>query len=661
MFSTLFLSACNADEDGRGGKANAKCQVVMSAYQGVDTRTMDSQMVFVEDDVLDVGGSVDTRTQVGEVADGEQGSLQPVRWSDDDKFLAWAAPVGVDGSASTNYADGFEAATFSLDHYNYTFTSADFVATIPSAMSQTNTYDYYAVYPLPAGHTGTTVTYNLPTVQSGDYDGAQDVMRATVRGQALVERDPGQLSTAVRPEPSLSFEHLMHVMRIYVPTARNLMWKGIKRLEITFPQNVVGGTLSFDAARPNVEPVWSGQTNKVMVEMDDDNLLSAGGRYVWVFIKPGEMSGEIKFRGYKLSGEPSQLISTTVSAHNFKSQHITPITLTIPEELKPVTVSFSCPDNDSFPNFLGEAANAMYVDSWPMGIVALNEEDNVITSTTGTFVAKFFYEAGELNTDLPGNTMTVGFTSAHADVRQNKVSFTMPTTMAPGMSYILNFALPYLFYEDFANATAVSSNDNNGDDTDGIHDIYSGISLDAYNLAGWTGASIGVQASTAARVCGRYDDVLWLARYRRAGRLDSKPLNIIAASTVAVTFNYSAGHNKSDNDVVPNAVCGYTTTSGVINGVNNNSNTNVWTISGATGISIPNYSGSYTSIGNVTSYSISECTNAHRLSWEVSTTGSAGNSNANTWLYIDNVKVSVGSTTKHTDKNYRTFFPSHQN
>ncbi len=378
LLSVFALWACNSNEESNSVRPSALCKVYVHASQGVDTRADEQAMLFVEDEAINVGESDGiTRTQMGEVGDGAENSTQPIRWSDNDKFLAWAAPVGTGGESSTNYADGFNAVTFSLDHYNSTFSSADFAATLSKPMAAQNTFDYYAVYPVPSSVSGTQVSFNLSATQSGDFNSAWDVMRASARGNALVGRTPNQMSTPVWPEPMLSFEHIMHVLRIYVPANRNLMLREISRLEITFPDNVVGGTVSFDAARPDVAPAWSGQTNKVTIQMDN-NPLNANGRYVWVFIKPGVMSGDVKFRAYNLLGEPSQMISTTLSNHNFQAQHITPFTLTIPKVLTPVTITFKCPDNTSYPNFLGEAPNAMYVKEWPAGIVAVGESDNVV-------------------------------------------------------------------------------------------------------------------------------------------------------------------------------------------------------------------------------------------------------------------------------------------
>lgn len=624
----------------------------MHASQGVETRADEHTILFIEDETINVGQTDGaTRSQVDEVGDGAENSTQPIRWSDDDKFLAWAAPVGTGGESSTNYADGFNAVTFSLDHYNSTFSSADFAATLSKPMAAQNQFDYYATYPVPSSVSGTQVSFNIPSLQSGDFDGACDIMRASVRGNALVERAPTQVSTPVWPEPMLSFEHIMHVLRIYVPANRNLMVNNISRLDITFPDNVVGGTVSFDAARPDVAPTWSGQTNKVTIQMDN-NPLNANGRYVWVFIKPSVMSGEVKFRAYNLQGEPSQMISTTLSNHNFQAQHITPFTLTIPKALAPVTITFTCPDNTSYPNFLGEAPNAMYVKEWPAGIVALGENDNVIKTLDGTFVAKFYYEAGELNTELPGKTMRVGFTSQSADVSHNEVTMTIPSTLSTGGNYTLNFALPYLFFEDFKDVGATSSNDEYETGSTGNKD---GVSINGLN--GWTGARVGSSANVSVRLAARYESVVGGATY--PSRIDSAPLSRLQAeSTVAVFYNYGMDARYGGiGGSVKTMYCytGYVTSNDVFGGGDGDGtfpDEYEMKEQGASYTSMP-----YSRIAVLNNIPAS----VTRITWRTKTEKPAGASNCTCWLYIDNVKVSIGTSTKHTNLNYRTFFPNHQN
>lgn len=631
----------------------------MHASQGVETRADEHTILFIEDEAINVGQTDGaTRSQVDEVGDGAENSIQPVRWSDDDKFLAWAAPVGTGGEASTNYADGFNAVTFSLDHYNSTFSSADFAATLSKPMAAQNQFDYYATYPVPSSVSGTQVSFNMPSVQSGDFDGACDIMRASVRGNALVGRTPNQMSTPVWPEPMLLFEHIMHVLRIYVPANRNLMLREISRLEITFPDNVVGGTVSFDVARPDVAPAWSGQTNKVIIQMDN-NPLNANGRYVWVFIKPGVMSGDVKFRAYNLQGEPSQMISTTLSNHNFQAQHITPFTLTIPKVLTPVTITFKCPDNTSYPNFLGETPNAMYVKEWPADIVAFGEEDNVIKALDGTFVAKFYYEAGELNTELPGKTMRVGFTSQSADVSHNEVTMTIPSTLSTEGNYTLNFALPYLFFEDFQNVISNSSQEDN----------YNGTWLTDANLAEWSGSRwVSNSANTGYITLNSYIGTTAGYTDSKWGRLDSPAMKSLLRENVQLSVSYNL-----DGERVKGIFGNYVIQSRCLFGMHNSSDAigGGWATSSDTPStghrpSNPiefntNTNGFSTSMQQY-NHTIENCSVTSRFTWFLDDHILSGAPSAKTiHMYIDNIKVSVGTSTKHTNLNYRTFFPNHQN
>lgn len=624
----------------------------MHASQGVETRADEHTILFIEDEAINVGQTDGaTRSQVDEVGDGAENSTQPVRWSDDDKFLAWAAPVGTEGEVSTNYADGFNAVTFSLDHYNSTFSSADFVATLSKPMAAQNTFDYYAVYPVPSSVSGTQVSFNIPSVQSGDFDGIGDIMRASARGNALVERAPTQMSTPVWPEPTMGFEHIMHVLRIYVPNGRNLMSKDISRLEITFPDNVVGGTVSFDAARPDVAPTWSGQTNKVTIQMDSSNPLVEGGRYVWVFIKPSVMSGEVKFRAYSDQGVPSQEISTTLSNHNFQAQHITPLTLTIPKSIT-VIFTFECPDNASYPNFLGEEPTVMYVKEWPAGIVAMDEEDNIVHSLDGKFELRFYYDPGNLNTELSGKTIKVGFASNSADVSHNEIAITLPASLSSGEKYALNFALPYLFFEDFKDVGATSSNDEYKTSSTGNKD---GVSINGLN--GWTGARVGSSANVSVRLAARYESVLGGATY--PSRIDSAPLSRLQAeSTVAVFYNYGMDARYGGiGGSVKTMYCytGYVTSNDIFGGGDGDGtfpDEYEMKEQGASYTSMP-----YSRIAVLNNIPAS----VTRITWRTKTEKPGGASNCTCWLYIDNVKVSIGTSTKHTNLNYRTFFPNHQN
>ena len=51
--------------------------------------------------------------------------------------------------------------------------------------------------------------------------------------------------------------------------------------------------------------------------------------------------------------------------------------------------------------------------------------------------------------------------------------------------------------------------------------------------------------------------------------------------------------------------------------------------------------GSYTSFAGTKSVTVENVDNGMRLAWIVSTDNTASNTNANYWLYIDDIKVSI--------------------
>ena len=53
--------------------------------------------------------------------------------------------------------------------------------------------------------------------------------------------------------------------------------------------------------------------------------------------------------------------------------------------------------------------------------------------------------------------------------------------------------------------------------------------------------------------------------------------------------------------------------------------------------------GSYSNISNNASYTIDQCTNAHRLAWDIYSTGTGFSTigNSNGYCYLDNIKVSI--------------------
>ena len=59
------------------------------------------------------------------------------------------------------------------------------------------------------------------------------------------------------------------------------------------------------------------------------------------------------------------------------------------------------------------------------------------------------------------------------------------------------------------------------------------------------------------------------------------------------------------------------------------------------GETLPKTGGSYTSFAGTKSVTVENVDNGMRLAWIISTDNTASNTNANYWLYIDDIKVSI--------------------
>ena len=527
------------------------------------------------------------------------GETQSVSWCDGDEISVWARQAG----SSSAYVLNNEV--FRLATFNATYSSADFKATVDEMPA--GRYDYAAFYPTPNVVDEGTVSYRVSAVQNGYMGDENDIMYASCEGNALQQRDSSQDTTDILSEqPELSFKHMLHLIRIRVPEGKNLFGSKAKKLVVTFPQNVVG-TVTIDVHNPETQ-LWSELTNQVTVDMDSSDQLDANGRYVWIYIRPTTLSGEISFRVYDESGIPSKLITTSINK-TLLAQHITPIALTLPQKIAPVYFTFKCPNTTASPNNLGENVNQMIVKQWPNGVVSALGT-NIIqstSSTSNTFSVPFYYdEQLGINTALAGGVMKVTFESENISLADKVYEFPLPTTITPaGGSF--DFSLPWLLAEDFSNLTEYNDEATTGSKN-----------LSDQGLPGWT----------ASRTRGEKGRIrlrpFWVFGGRYQGRVDSCPLSRIKAGSsvkVQIFFYASAEKVKTPLQV------GWHATQGSIEA----------------GTSIPNLSGTVTlpEGGPLTEYNVttSKLTNNCRIAWQTNiTSGSWG-------LYSDtpitNIRIKV--------------------
>ncbi len=578
-----------------------------------------------------------SRTELGEVGSGEAGSGQEVRWTVGDRLLLWA-------QSTSNDRYAFEAAPFTLATFNAEYTSADFMATV-GTMAE-DTYRYTAIYPLPSERTGSTVSYTLPAEQSGAYTPSLDVMHATTTGAALAASD-GQHMEPEWDQPRLSFEHLFHLIRIRIPEGKNNLGLPIKRLDITFPQAVVG-TVTFDALDPDQTAVWSNLSNKITVELDDQHLIDAGKGYVWLHVRPTELDGTITFCGYDSAGVKSYDISTSIHK-TLTPQRITPIALTIPGPHIPIVYL----DLREAANHLGEPWQQITLSGLSFGDGTPNGRTNTVTinATDEDYLVAVYPTLNSNGTanmaSVEGQTLTISYESQHARL-QNR-SLTLPASLEPTTEYTTPyndtpFTVPYLFEENFSSVGAKnylpSTTGSSGDD---------GIAMDDVGLAGWTGAAWQTTANTSLTVSAYIgSSFAGSATQCTNGRVDTVQLPLKSDGvTITVTYKVSG---KTDASAAKNSCFfGVTTTAGPLNATTTYKSP--VTPDRLIESYVINNNGSATNISVAKTHTITACSSATRLTWccnptEVGTSWVNYVTGKFFYVYVDDIKVSIGNQVK---------------
>lgn len=578
-----------------------------------------------------------SRTEMGEVGNGSVGSAQTIRWSDGDRILVWA-----EHAASGNYA--IDGVPFTLATYNAEYTSADFMATVGEMAEAT--YHYTALYPLPATQNGTTVSYTIPSAQSGAYDPTLDVMTATTTGNALSPSD-GFHTDVEWKQPTLAFNHLFHLIRIRIPEGKNNLGLPIKRLEITFPQEVVG-TVSFDALDPVNTQSWSNLSNKITVELSDDQLIDAGKGYVWLHIKPTEINGAVTFCAYDDAGVKSYDLTTTIQ-RTMAAQRITPIALTIPGPHIPIVYL----DLREQANHLGEAWQKITLSGLTFGDGTPNGTTNTVTinATDEDYVVAVYPTLNSNGTanmsSVQSKPLTVTYESQNA-LLQNK-TLTTPASLQPTTEYttplnVTPFTVPYLFEEDFSGVGAKdylpSTTGSRGDD---------GISMDDVGLTGWTGAAWQTTANTSLTVSAYIgSSFAGSATQCTNGRVDTVQLPL-KSDGVTITVTYKVSGKTSASAAKNSCFFGVTTTAGALNA------TTTYKSPVCPDRLIESYvinnNGSATNISVAKTNTITACSSATRLTWccnptEVGTSWVNYVTGKFFYVYVDDIKVSIGNQIK---------------
>lgn len=521
-------------------------------------------------------------------------------WCNDDQIAVWAS----NGSSNVLNAQPF-AVYYAMGSY------VEFTADI-NPMGDGN-FTYYSTHPLPASISGTTATFLIERLQQGSFDGSNDILVAyPTTGLALDNEEA---------EVNLTFKHKMHSLRMFVPDDVEGMGEPIRRVDITFPTQVVGN-VSVDYTSATTPATLSNGSDVVSIEIPEGLSASSDSdrKYAYAIVFPATMN-------------ESDQITFTVRSDNYRSvQSFGARSLS---EGGSTPVRLTCtPDNRTIlrftigNNFLGEK---------PIKVTFTAAIGEAVADCATTFDKYGYYDLDVTDLEgLAGQPITVTYESENAIVSQ---ALTLPNYVA-GRVTDITLTVPYLLYEDFSTVGNISSNDTyTGGFSTGTKD---GVSF----LNGWSGGRVGASAGTAIRIACRRETS---ADY--PARVDTAPLSgLKAGANVSVSWTFDYSMDRQEGGVAISmpllgqyVYLGSTTTQGAIK-----SGTNFYTsgIGGQDGSFPVNFylnevGGSYTTISNTYNYVMANCGSTTRLTWLTTNEHKAGTTNGTYWLYIDNVKVSI--------------------
>lgn len=523
-------------------------------------------------------------------------------WCNDDQIAVW----GSNGSTNVLNAQPF-VVCYAMGTY------AEFTADI-TAMGD-GTFTYYSTHPVPASVSGTTATFPLKSLQQGPFDGTNDIMVAYPSTGLALENEEAEVS--------VTYKHKMHSLRMFVPDDVDGMGEPIRRIDITFPTQVVGD-VSVDYTSPTTTATLSNGSEVVSIEIPEGLAPSSDDarQYVYALVFPATMSesDQISFMVRTDNYRSTQ----TFSARTLSEGGSTPVRLTcMPDER--TILRFAIVDN-----FLGEK---------PINVTFTADIGSATAVAAESFDKYGYYDLDMTDVEnISGQTITVTYESENAIVSQQ---LTLPTYEA-GKVTDVELTVPYLLFEDFSTVGNISSNDGyTGGFSTGTKD---GVSF----LNGWSGGRVGASAGTAIRIACRRETS---ADY--PARVDTAPLSgLKAGANVSVSWTFDYSMDRQEGGVAISmpllgqyVYLGSTTTQGAIK-----SGTNFYTsgIGGQDGSFPVNFylnevGGSYTTISNTYNYVMANCGSTTRLTWLTTNEHKAGATNGTFWLYIDNVRVSIAN------------------
>ncbi len=620
--SLLAAVAISCSEDPLGMTYNTDSESSHSSYVVLPVESSDATRTAISDDGL-------TTT-----------------WVVGDQVALWA-DVESSGEA---YLVG---ETFQLKYYSSTYTNAEFAGTISKEMIAQE-YNYRGFYPIPSSIEGKIATFEIPTTQSGKYDGSLDFR--------VADPEVGrELTTSTMDGcDALSFRSIMHAFRITIPADCSAIDVPVKRLIVTLPVEIAGEA-QFDMSQ--VESIdyatLSGDdaSATVTIDLGDESLNAGDGNYVWMFFNPIEgVTGDIIISAVGTNDRETIGYTIPIENHSFLAGRITPINTEIMDELPVTTIRFATTYEK-----LGEPIEYVTITAPEDAIFQESGTNEAIIYNDGTnnFSVSYLNDNHELFVD---KSLTVQFDSEHATIPAAEYSL---SDISLDQINTFSVDMPYLLYEDFStiatfeynsNESTTARNTSTGDDTaiDLCTGTYDGTNYCGLKTAGWIGVRVGGSSTGGSiRVTGREAEGT-----KYPASLTSPAFALLkesASVTIELSYDYDGNEAESGSTYTflfwsYDPAYGYPVyslykSSTAISGY---SNVNYGSTSTAETDSFT-FTGSYTAQNkSVEKLEIEGVTSTTTLKWVSTCVKDTGDSkayqNGNYYLYLDNIRASIKST-----------------
>ncbi len=594
-----------------------------------------------------------------------------VRWVSGDSIRLWARESG----AGAPFA--LENIPFVFDYYSPRFEQAAFTGheVDMSRFDSGRRYDYFAVSPTPVSVAGTLATFDIPAVQSGEFNSGCDIMTAQLTDAVALEE--GDTNWSIR----LPFEHHVHVFKITIPSNRLESPKfpgqeeAIRSIELTFPDPVTG-RLTVDATGA-AEPVFTPAEGGNVLTLNFDRPKRKGD-VVYAFIARQEpLSGDqqviIKATGASGGDKPCVSVDRSFSkTREFTRGGVTTLNYNIPERYRCTKILFSLAEKAG-----GEAPDRAITNADGYGWGTLGEpieSFRIVDRATGeelpasAFVCNHVANRYEITCvdegahtafidRYAGKACIAKLTSQSAEV---EYPFTIPALEAEVENTVPALEVPWLFEEKFNN-TPESDKYHYNDDltlsrTSGGDN--KGVNLESYGFPqGWTGARCGIDRNQSVRICCRSERAAGVPGTYN-GRLDSPCMTALRYDDEAhevglnLSFDYSMNRESSKNSKNQHYLAvGYHTTEGPINA---ESGVGSWWNEPLLGYKITAniQSDIYTDyfdgdwpVVNIPYKSMTEIEikgrRSTRFVWEVYIKDKSPDGYYNNYVYLDNIRVSI--------------------